>query len=114
MSFGRDIDRFMDEEVPKQLQKEMQTIVQFGLGFAKQTCPVLTGHYRRNIEHSEGSVGGGSTTGMVNDPFKDQFIYVLDSVVPYAMRIEYDGWSQKAPAGVFGVTASAMRSRFNL
>lgn len=41
-----------------------------------------------------------------------QIIYITNSL-PYAYRIEYEGWSNKAPAGMVGVTIAEMNSVLN-
>lgn len=115
MSFSSDLRRF-EIDTEELLTDEVEAIVQFGLGFAKRAAPVDTGAYRKSIVHSEGSVGGGSSSGYVSDPFKTQYIYT-DS--DYALCIEYGcrgqiPWSLKAPNGVFGITAQAMKVRFGL
>jgi hypothetical protein len=115
MSFKADYQEFLDE-VDNDLSKEMEAVLKHGLAFARTTAPVDTGAYRKSIVFSKGSPTGGTISVSVSDPYSKYYIYT-DS--PYANCIEYGckgyvPWSDKAPNGVFGITAESMRSRFGL
>jgi hypothetical protein len=142
MSFKADYQEFLDE-VDSELSKQMERVLKHGLTFAREKAPVGTyvkksfwrtnkdgtrtyvskspkgyvpGAYRKSIKFAKGIPAAGTLYVTVSDPYSKYYIYT-DS--PYANCIEYGckghvPWSNKAPNGVFGITAESMRSRFGL
>lgn len=78
--------------------------------------PVDTGRYRANHRVGYGEPDGSiidSTEEPVIDglALKDVSIVYIQNNLPYADRIE-NGWSQKAPDGVYAKTADYLREKY--
>jgi hypothetical protein len=84
--------------------------------------PVDTGRFRANWNIGNGTPDSGTTelldkqggnTILVGDytlksiKINGQIIYVTNSL-PYAYRLEYEGWSRQAPAGMVRVTLAEL------
>ena len=86
--------------------------------------PVLTGSLRASWTPNNGSpiannvnIGGGgnsraAVTAVVNS-LKAGDTYSLANGQPYARRIEYEGWSAKAPGGMVRVSVAEWQSVVN-
>jgi hypothetical protein len=89
--------------------------------------PVDTGRFRANWNIGNGSVD--DSTSMAIDPsggatlaksaeainsivINGQMIYVTNSL-PYAQRLEYEGWSKQAPAGMVRITLAELNGIIN-
>lgn len=67
------------------------------------------------VSHSgEDKTGAGLRNALQVNGFNinGQTIYITNSL-PYAYRIEYEGWSKKAPAGMVRVTLAELNSISN-
>lgn len=84
--------------------------------------PVDTGRLRGNWQAGVGTYvpgeidtrdpGGGGTVSLMTSVVMDAeplTALTLTNNLPYAARIEYDNWSQQAPAGMVRVSAAEFR-----
>lgn len=74
--------------------------------------------YNINAEENKNGVRSLSGIAKTFSVFGTGKVGYLTNSMPYAMRIEYDGWSQKAPSGVVRVNVkkapSYLREEVNL
>jgi hypothetical protein len=112
MSFAADLGRFR-RSTKDRLDRVRRVVVIKLFSAVVQDTPVLTGRLRGNWRVSIGSPLSGSIdrldpTGaqvgteiqaIAADSAGADAVWMTNSL-PYAARIEYDGWSKKAPEGM--------------
>lgn len=108
MSFSRDVQRIADK-MNEDVEKVARAIFLELFSSVIKDTPVLTGRLRGNwqtsaatpntqiIERTDGNAAISEAYSTINKPG----LYYLTNNLPYAERIEFDGWSKvKAPAGM--------------
>lgn len=127
MSFGLNVSKWVDQKAKKGIEKLRKAIMLELFNSVILDTPVDTGRLRGNWQISTGSPMGdiidvidpsGKATMLKveelldrEDLLKDQEVYLTNNL-PYAYRIEFDGWSQQAPEGM--VRRNAIRISNNL
>ena len=110
-------------EVTKEVAEQLvrKTLIDMSAKIVKMS-PVDTGRFRANWQFGRGAFNpttteetdpGGSATQQrlmraINEGVKlgqSDVVYITNSL-PYAFRLEYEGWSAQAPAGMVRVTVA--------
>jgi len=80
-------------------------------GFLKNNWNSSIGDISYKIDAPENPNGTNSLSGIAKtfSVFGTGKVGYFTNSMPYAMRIEYDGWSQQAPSGVVRVNVRKMR-----
>lgn len=115
MGLGGDLNKFSVKR-KKDLNEIPAAVV---LRIGNQTvlqAPVAEGFFKNNLNSSIGEIsymtdapsdvnGAKSLQGLAEtfSIFGTGMVGYFTSSMPYARRIEYDGWSQQAPNGVFRI-----------
>lgn len=112
MSFARDVERITarmkakGNEVVQETTKELFTATVFD-------TPVDTGRLRGNWQCTINIPASGELDRFGGEGPKSEIygtvtapgLFYLTNNLPYAERIEYDGWSQQAPQGMVRINA---------
>lgn len=124
MSFARDVSRF-SKRAEKAVDDTVRAVTFALFSEVVQRTPVDTGRLKGNWQVSQGSPVTGTIT--TTDPDGSTTtariaagmggwgsVTFLTNNLPYASRIEYDGWSHtKAPAGMVRVSFARIRQIVN-
>lgn len=110
MSFADDVAKYA-ESIGKSLDETGRAIALELMGSIIKDTPVDTGRARGNWQASIGTPASGEVdrlgeaaalselNGAVSEFGAGKVIYLANNL-PYINRLEYDGWSDQAPAGM--------------
>jgi len=119
--FRTDIKRFISKSNNKINQFARAVVLGVDSSIVLKS-PVDSGRFRNNWFIGDGSINANTTletdpsgTGAITRANRElqsiningQIIYVTNSL-PYAYRLEYEGWSQKAPMGFVRITLAEL------
>jgi len=124
MGFKQDFAKMLERAAGREDQLVRASALGLGASIV-QKSPVDTGRFRGNWQYGAGQINfstdapedktGSSSIGKIAVGLqgwkRGETIYVTNSL-PYAKRLEYDAWSQKAPAGM--VRISVMEFKANV
>lgn len=125
MSFSVDLTRWV-EKAKGNVDKVLRETVVLASQQIVQRSPVDTGRFRANWQFSVGAPDmttservdpSGSLTiarilGQVAGIKAGPTVYLTNSL-PYAYRLEYEGWSDQAPNGMVRVTLAGLQAAVN-
>lgn len=121
MSFSLDLDRWAEKAKGNLDRVTRETLMLAAQGVV-QLSPVDTGRFRANWQFGNGAID--FTTSDQVDPsgaisiakvqaqlgaVQAGGVYYLTNSLPYAYRLEYEGWSKQAPAGMVRVTLAGLQ-----
>lgn len=119
MGFAEDFAKICERAGDKAEAVVRSAVLGLGASIV-QKSPVDTGRFKGNWQYGQGAINT-STDGPLDkngnaaisaiqaglDAWKPgQRIYITNSL-PYAKRLEYDAWSQQAPAGMVRLSVQA-------
>lgn len=122
MSLATDLAKIAARNKAKLLKVAQNSLMRVG-GSIIAKSPVDTGRFRANWMSAYGGIDSGttdtvSTSGAesigrldakLNGLAAGQVFYFTNSL-PYAQRLEYDAWSQQAPAGMVRLSVANWQS----
>lgn len=118
MSFSSDVERIA-KKMDRDLEEVARAIfIELFSAVIKDT-PVLTGRLRGNWQTTKSveasqiieRTGTGGAIAEVYNTVNKPDLYYLTNNLPYAERIEFDGWSKvKAPAGMVRKNLARIKS----
>jgi len=125
VSFSVDLTRWV-EKAKGNVDKVLRETVVLASQQIVQRSPVDTGRFRANWQFSVGAPDlttservdpSGSLTiarilGQVAGIKAGPTVYLTNSL-PYAYRLEYEGWSDQAPNGMVRVTLAGLQAAVN-
>lgn len=119
MTFAADIRRFTDK-TEKAIDQTVRGITLRLFSGVVQSTPVDTGRLKGNWQVSQGSPATGTLTSVdksgavtiaaiaVGMGGWGSVTYLANNL-PYAHRIEFDGWSKQSPAGMVRINMARIR-----
>lgn len=124
MGFKQDFAKMLERAAGREDQLVRASALGLGAAIVEKS-PVLSGRFRGNWQYGAGQINfatdapedktGASSIGKIATGLqgwkRGETIFVTNSL-PYAKRLEYDAWSQKAPAGM--VRISVMEFKANV
>lgn len=113
MSFGNDLKRLCDQAKDKSEMLVRKVALEMQSQMIERS-PVDSGRFRHNWQCGIGAMDGNTSMATANDALgrasatiegwkPGQTIWLTNSL-PYAHRLEFEGWSKQAPSGMVRLT----------